>query len=73
MDRLRLEASYEDCMDFLGALALPHVGDKLATLNLTFPQVTAHEQELLEIEVARLIRAGAWPRLVGRGPDYRRH
>jgi hypothetical protein len=68
---LGLEANLEDCMEFLGALALPHVGDKLTFLRLEFPQVTIDEQELLKLEVARLIRAGAWPRLVGRGPGKR--
>jgi hypothetical protein len=71
MDHLRLEANLEDCMDFLGALALPHVGGKLACLRLEFAQVTKHERGLLEMEVARLIRAGAWPRLVGMGPGDR--
>jgi hypothetical protein len=68
IDRLGLEANLEDCMDFLGALALPHVGARMEILFLLFVQVTTRERGLLENEVARLIRAGAWPRLVRRGP-----
>lgn len=40
-------------------------------LRLQHVQATRDEQELLEVEVARLIRAGAWPRLVGIGPEQR--
>jgi hypothetical protein len=70
VDGLKLDANLEDCMELIRALALPHVGDKLETLRLEFLHATTrpHEQELLEVEAGRLIRAGAWPRLVGRGP-----
>jgi hypothetical protein len=68
---LNLGGNLEDCMEFIGALALPHVGDKLVRLRLRCVEATTDEQELLEAEVARLIRAGAWPRLVGIGPEHR--
>lgn len=68
LNSLRFDCGLEDCLDLLRALALPSLGDKLSELDLECVGLTSEEREELVNEAARLIREGAWPRLVGMEP-----